>query len=1064
MDVAYENETINEFFSKDDIPICFDQLERYLHEDATSLALTDSSNSATCTPYNQSVASTPIISARHPHPNHSLSASTNAINTVTSSSSSLLPQHQNAFDNPAFVTELKNNFPEVSPRLPDSPPDSGSEAFSPESRDVNAMAPPGYHHTLRDTLPPTSGHNMGSHGNLIGMPSYNPAGMPATNPQQGIMSVSGGVPQGIPMQLPHPNGMDNRITLPQFMPTSSSTDPSGNDNFQRAPSFTSHLRKKRKHSLTPESTVNQIMLNNMGLNIKQEQMDPEPCPSNTVLPSFDHMGQNGALPGEQLDQPPGDGMPYTNTVYQSLKWQPYEQHKWYKLFDRNYKELPTPSFRVEADKGFNFAVADDAFVCQKKNHFQVTVHIGVTAQPSYVQLENGVKAAVNSFHLYLRGIKVEAINSNIRVEQSQADRSKKEFQPVRMELRPNEITKATVGRLHFSETTSNNMRKKGKPNPDQRYFMLVVGVHAHTDNGHYPIASHVSERIIVRASNPGQFESDVDNMWQRGTVQDSVFHPGNVGIKTENAEEALTVHGNVRITGHIMQPSDERAKEAFEELDPKEQLKNIEKLRIMQYKYKQAFAEYSGLPECDRLNVETGVVAQELQEILPDAVYTTGDVHLPTGENIDNFLVVNKDRIYMESIGAVKELCRLNNKLETRINEIEKVNRKLAKLKRIDSLKSTSSGSLSRNGSSRSQASVKSKGHKKPPASWPQDSACLSPRAMQCTMVLLIFIMLFCVITMAVLLVMQMNTGTSQDTVTDPKTSEDSLMNSTSSPSSKTFGTTQPVGTTTESIMSCGGNTCEVYCCALSVMPVTTSGHQDNINQLPQITTTTQQTMNRFIAQSPDTHDGFPGIYNAEQNDKANFTTSEGTQEDDQGRPVLSPTDSRKRKRRASTDDETNNKGGQAPQAAEQDFNITSIFTDVLKGDGLVTEDYCRKPCGLNDNFTYEIPVSVYNSNETASLVVNTSQVTKAKECSRVFSTHQKCRLNIIPASEKSTPSVESQSHSWTISIGNYANGTYSFRFMLHTSAADCKNEVGSGPYKEYNFIFYRDRKQCRTE
>lgn len=130
------------------------------------------------------------------------------------------------------------------------------------------------------------------------------------------------------------------------------------------------------------------------------------------------------------------------------------------------------------------------------------------------------------------------------------------------------------------------------------------------------------------------------------------------------------------------------------QLDPKEQLRNIEKLRIMQYKYKQAFAEYSGLPECDRLNVETGVVAQELQEILPDAVYSTGDVQLPTGENIDNFLVVNKDRIYMESIGAVKELCRLNNKLETRINEIEKVNRKLAKLKRLDSLKSTSSGSL----------------------------------------------------------------------------------------------------------------------------------------------------------------------------------------------------------------------------------------------------------------------------------------------------------------------------------------------------------------------------------
>lgn len=75
-----------------------------------------------------------------------------------------------------------------------------------------------------------------------------------------------------------------------------------------------------------------------------------------------------------------------------------------------------------------------------------------------------------------------------------------------------------MGRLHFSETTSNNMRKKGKPNPEQRYFQvtvitvnaiilllnmfffsqLVVGLHAHTSHGHFPVASHASQRIIVR--------------------------------------------------------------------------------------------------------------------------------------------------------------------------------------------------------------------------------------------------------------------------------------------------------------------------------------------------------------------------------------------------------------------------------------------------------------------------------------------------------------------------------------------------------------------------------------
>ena len=70
-----------------------------------------------------------------------------------------------------------------------------------------------------------------------------------------------------------------------------------------------------------------------------------------------------------------------------------------------------------------------------------------------------------------------------------------------MDLHPEQLTKVTVGRLHFSETTSNNMRKKGKPNPDQRYFHLVVGLHAHcAGDSEYPIVAQASERIIVRVS------------------------------------------------------------------------------------------------------------------------------------------------------------------------------------------------------------------------------------------------------------------------------------------------------------------------------------------------------------------------------------------------------------------------------------------------------------------------------------------------------------------------------------------------------------------------------------
>lgn len=43
----------------------------------------------------------------------------------------------------------------------------------------------------------------------------------------------------------------------------------------------------------------------------------------------------------------------------------------------------------------------------------------------------------------------------------------------------------------------------------------------------------------------------------------------------------------------------------------------------------------------------------------------------------------------MENVGAVKQLCKLTNNLEVRIEELEQWNRKLARMKRINSLKST---------------------------------------------------------------------------------------------------------------------------------------------------------------------------------------------------------------------------------------------------------------------------------------------------------------------------------------------------------------------------------------
>ena len=83
---------------------------------------------------------------------------------------------------------------------------------------------------------------------------------------------------------------------------------------------------------------------------------------------------------------------------------------------------------------------------------------------------------MNRLTLFLNS-EQDAPDTTIRVEQSQSDRSKVRFNPVAVDLKSgavDPVAKVSVGRLHFTETTSNNMRKKGKPNPAQKYFQLVV--------------------------------------------------------------------------------------------------------------------------------------------------------------------------------------------------------------------------------------------------------------------------------------------------------------------------------------------------------------------------------------------------------------------------------------------------------------------------------------------------------------------------------------------------------------------------------------------------------------
>jgi len=40
--------------------------------------------------------------------------------------------------------------------------------------------------------------------------------------------------------------------------------------------------------------------------------------------------------------------------------------------------------------------------------------------------------------------------------------------------------------------------------------------------------------------------------WQRGAAPDSVYHAGRVGINTDRPDEALVVHGNMKVRNFFL--------------------------------------------------------------------------------------------------------------------------------------------------------------------------------------------------------------------------------------------------------------------------------------------------------------------------------------------------------------------------------------------------------------------------------------------------------------------------------------------------------------------------------
>ncbi|XP_074774427.1 myelin regulatory factor [Athene noctua] len=936
--------------------------------------------------------------------------------------------------------------------LPDSPPDSGSEAYSPQQ--VNDP------HLLR-TMTPENMCHMTPPSRL-----EHPPPPPPPPPPPHL--------QGPPPPPPHPHQQQHNPHYPglqrdMYMKAEPLMPPYGIGQGmapadlhhaqqsqmlhqllqQHGADLPVHPAKKRKHSESPPNTLNAQMLNGL---IKQEPgMGSVPLNPDRVQTPPWH--QPGALsPGLIQDNDSLNGS-YLDPNYQSIKWQPHQQNKWATLYDANYKELPMLTYRVDADKGFNFSVGDDAFVCQKKNHFQVTVYIGMLGDPKYVKTPEGLKP-LECFYLKLHGVKLEALNQSINIEQSQSDRSKRPFNPVTVNLPPEQVTKVTVGRLHFSETTANNMRKKGKPNPDQRYFMLVVALQAHAQNQNYTLAAHISERIIVRASNPGQFESDSDVLWQRAQLPDTVFHHGRVGINTDRPDEALVVHGNVKVMGSLMHPSDVRVKEDIQEVDTTEQLKRISRMRLVHYNYKPEFAATVGIDNTS----ETGVIAQEVKEILPEAVKDTGDLVFSNGKTLENFLVVNKERIFMENVGAVKELCKLTDNLETRIDELERWSHKLAKLKRLDSMKSTvSSGAFSQTGSQFSRAGSvphKKRPHKvasKSPSVVPEQ-ACISQRFLQGTIIALVIIMAFSVVSMSTLYVLSLRSEEDLVDVDGSSQNFDKTQMVRSTAASDGAGGRTPTHHVTEdtrdlafssagrSVLACFSPPCFSTCCsaaptnissvALSETSPTHATNRTDQSQTSLLPVTNIKAKSRGITGKATSYTKWPKT-------------------PDSNSPLGQARQQRSVKQPVSEWPRTEDPGTDGPSPVLRSVRIMEI-------DMAIQSQYCAaaEACRTG-NFTYRIPVNPLTAvNTNLTLEMNSSSTVSITLCGLVSS--NPCQDVMSTNSSTDATDAQETTHRWPLVMMSFQEFTYHFR-VTQPGRANCSTapEQLGHLFTDYYFQFY---------
>uniref|UniRef100_G3VHV7 Peptidase S74 domain-containing protein n=1 Tax=Sarcophilus harrisii TaxID=9305 RepID=G3VHV7_SARHA len=518
-------------------------------------------------------------------------------------------------------------------------------------------------------------------------------------------------------------------------------------------------------------------------------------------------------------------------------------------------------------------------------------------------------------------------------------------------------------------------------------------------------------------------------------------------------------------------------------------------MRLVHYSYKPEFAASVGI----EASPETGLIAQEVKEILPEAVKDTGDVVFANGKTIENFLVVNKERIFMENVGAVKELCKLTDNLETRIDELERWSHKLAKLRRLDSMKSTgSSGAFSQADSQFSRAG--SVPHKKRPPKVASKSvvpnqACISQRFLQGTIIALVVVMAFSVVSMSTLYVLSLRNEEDLVDMDGSFAVSTSCLLALLRPrdpggsvalcpwSSQSYGTTQlrqspassgppdprpssqPVTTglpdstgpvLVPHVELCPSPPCPVVCCSpptpspSSPSPAPSpTANRSGPSQTSLLPVTSIRAKSWGLSANGIAHAKPPKSLEPPASPSAPFTGMQGKAKNSpnlsipararRGAPLLSPATPRPT-------------GPDSPLGAWPTLSSIQVLENAMP----ITAQYCTPGDACRPgNFTYSIPISSNTPlHLSLTLQMNSSFPVSVAFCS-LRSQENPCEKGITPRGLPIHGDTQGTSHQWPLAILSFQEFTYHFRVAL-LGQANCSSEAPPQGVTDYFFHFYR--------